>query len=42
MIKNFVTSGLKLFSIVFAIYFVGVVIILSMKWLEIILYLLLT
>jgi len=42
MIKNFVSSGLKLFGIIFGIYFVGVVLIVLMKWIEIILYLLLT
>ena len=36
MIKNFVSSGLKLFGIIFGCYFVGVVLIVLMKLIEVI------
>ena len=36
MIKNFVSSGLKLFGIIFGFYFVGVVLIVLMKLIEVI------
>ena len=36
MIKNFVSSGLKLFGIIFSFYFVGVVLIVLMKLIEVI------
>ena len=42
MIRNFLSSGLKLFGIIFGIYFIGVVFIVLLKWTEIFLYLLLT
>ena len=37
MIKNFISSGLKLFGIIFGFYFVGVVLIVLMKLLNVIL-----
>ena len=37
MIKNFVSSSLKLFGIIFGFYFVGVVLIVLMKIIEVIL-----